>query len=245
LDLIYPSKHLSAIPLPHLFPFVVLDLRFRLGRLTKYKEVVMLLIEMHAHTTEHSTCSHVGARDLIRLIHAKGFQGLVFTDHHYLWQPEDLREIRRKSGVPESFLVFPAQEVRTRDMGDVLVYGADRSLGPGLSLPEIRAHYPEAALVLAHPYRNGGNPAPDNLLSPLIDAVEIFNSNHTASENSRGLKDWRLHKFTAIGGTDTHGGSYAGTYPTVFEHPVESMTALAQAVKKGRCRPFLKNLPKC
>jgi hypothetical protein len=203
-----------------------------------------MLSEMHAHTSEHSNCSRVRALALIRLLHARGFKGLMFTDHHYLWQPEEIREIRRNSGVPEDFFVFSGQEVSTRDMGDVLVYGADRSVPRGSSLPEIRTLYPEAALVLAHPYRNGKNPAPGDLLSPLIDAVEIFNSNHTVSENSRGLKDWRRHKFTAIGGTDTHGVSYAGTYPTVFDHPVESVTALAEAVKKGRCRPFLKKLPK-
>jgi len=203
-----------------------------------------MLIEMHAHTSEHSNCSNVRAVDLIRRLHAKGFDGLVITDHHYLWEPEEIREVKRNSAVPDTFLVFSGQEVSTRDTGDVLVYGADSTIAPGSSLPEIRTRYPEAALVLAHPYRNGRSPAPDHLLNPHVDAVEIFNSNHTVSENSRGLKDWRRHKFTAIGGTDTHGASYAGTYPTVFDHPLESMTALAEALKKGRCHPFLKRLPK-
>jgi hypothetical protein len=129
-------------------------------------------------------------------------------------------------------------------MGDVLVYGAGTTIPQGSSLPEIRTRYPEAALVWAHPYRNGRNPAPEHFLNPLVDAVEIFNSNHTVSENSRALKDWRRHKFNAIGGTDTHGASYAGTYPTVFDHPVESISALAAALKDGRCHPFLRRLPK-
>jgi hypothetical protein len=65
-----------------------------------------MLIEMHAHSAEHSSCSHVGALALVRLIHAKGFQGLILTDHHYLWQSEEIQEMRKDSGVPESFLVF-------------------------------------------------------------------------------------------------------------------------------------------
>jgi predicted metal-dependent phosphoesterase TrpH/aminoglycoside/choline kinase family phosphotransferase len=204
----------------------------------------LMLLELHCHTSEHSRCSVVGAADLIRQVHAKGLQGLVFTDHHYLWPVEELHEVRREAGVPDHFLIFSGQEVTTSDSGDVLVYGAPRSIRRGSALKTIRARCPEAALVLAHPFRNGERPGPEKLLNPLLDAVEIFSANHTVSENSRGLQAWHTHKFTAIAGTDTHGPGYAGTYPTLFDHPVATVENLVGELRKGRCRPFFKEIPK-
>jgi 3',5'-nucleoside bisphosphate phosphatase len=99
-------------------------------------------------------------------------------------------------------------------------------------------------LVLAHPYRHGKTPEQETLLSPVLDGVEIFSSNHSVAENTRGLRDWHRYKFTAIAGTDTHGATYAGVYPTLFDHPAETITDLAEELKMGRCRPFFKEIPR-
>ena len=101
-----------------------------------------MLLELHCHTAEHSRCSVVGAVDLIRQVHAKGLQGLVFTDHHYLWPADELRVVRRAAGVPDYFLIFSGQEVTTAEYGDVLVYGAPRTIARGTTLKTIRARYP-------------------------------------------------------------------------------------------------------
>jgi 3',5'-nucleoside bisphosphate phosphatase len=78
----------------------------------------------------------------------------------------------------------------------------------------------------------------------LLNGVEIFSSNHGVAENSRGLADWHRLRFTAISGTDTHGVQYAGSYPTIFDHPVQSMQELADELRAGRCRPFFKEIPR-
>lgn len=202
-----------------------------------------MLIEMHAHTSEHSACSIVSAVDLVRHVHAKGLQGIVLTDHHYFWSDEEITALHRTAGVPSHFLILPGQEVTTDDFGDVLVYGADRSLHYGMSMAEIRGLYPDAALVWAHPYRGGRIPPDEALCHPALDGVEIFNSNHTVRGNSRGLRDWHRLRFTAISGTDTHGVTYAGTYPTLFDHPFKSIRDIAVEIRAGRCRPFLKEIP--
>lgn len=169
---------------------------------------------------------------------------MVFTDHHYLWSTKELQVVRRVAGVPDHFLILSGQEVATSDMGDVLVYGADNAIRRGRSLKSIRARNPEAALILAHPYREGKRYGPEKLLNPLLDGVEILSSNHSVLENSRGLKDWHNFRFTSIAGTDTHGISYAGTYSTLFDHPVETIEDLVEELKKGRSRPFFKEIPK-
>jgi aminoglycoside phosphotransferase (APT) family kinase protein len=203
-----------------------------------------VLLEMHCHTMEHSPCSHVSAVELIRRVCAKGLEGVVFTDHHFLWPAEELQKVRHEAGVPGYFLVLSGQEVTTSDMGDVLVYGANESIPPHTSLSKIRTQQTTVALVLAHPYRNNSRPDRAKLLNPFFDGVEIFSSNHSISENNRGLRDWHAYKFTAIAGTDTHAPSYAGIYPTQFDHPVDSIKALATELHAGRCRPFFKEIPK-
>ena len=203
-----------------------------------------MIIEMHAHTAEHSTCSSVSAITLVTRALSKEMQGIVLTDHHYLWSADEIEELRKAAGLPHHFLLLPGQEIRTADFGDVLVYGADRCFPRDTPLGEIRRLCPEAALVWAHPYRHEHLPLAEQLLDPRLDAIEIFNSNHSVAENIRGLRDWHRYKFNAIGGTDTHAPSYAGTYPTIFDHPFRTVQELAEEIRHGRCRPFFKEIPK-
>jgi len=203
-----------------------------------------MIIEMHAHTTEHSSCSFVGAVDLVTRALSKEMQGIVLTDHHYLWTADEIDRLRRQAGLPDHFLVLPGQEVRTAEFGDVLVYGADRGFEPNTPLGEIRLLCPDAALVWAHPYRNQKIPTATQLLDPRLDAIEIFNANHSVAENTRGLRDWHRFKFNAVAGTDTHAQSYTGTYPTIFDHPFRTVEEMAFEIRHGRCRPFFKEIPK-
>jgi hypothetical protein len=203
-----------------------------------------MLAEMHCHTKEHSKCSFVRAEVLVRQICASGLEAAILTDHHHLWSDEELLTLKNGASLPGYFVILSGQEVTTSDVGDVLVYGASRSIPKNTPVAAIRADFPEAALVLAHPYRDGKIPATEKLLDPLFDAIEIFSSNHSISENTRGLRDWHRLRFTATGGTDSHAASYAGYYPTLFDHPVYSIQELTAELKKGRCRPFFEETPK-
>jgi 3',5'-nucleoside bisphosphate phosphatase len=199
-----------------------------------------MLVEMHCHSSEHSGCSKVSAVELVQRVYAKRLQGLVLTDHHFLWSEVDLAELRRKAGMPEPFVILSGQETNVPTFGDVLIYGAPVIIPRGTSLSEIRTEYPNVAIVWAHPYRDGREPTQELLCSPLLDGIEIFNSNHTVRGNSLGLQDWRRYGFSATGGTDTHGASYAGIYPTWFKNVVGTIEELAGEIKKGNCLPYLK-----
>ena len=59
-----------------------------------------MLIEMHCHTAEHSSCSSVSAVELVRQVFGKGLQAIVLTDHHYLWAVHELELLREAAGVP-------------------------------------------------------------------------------------------------------------------------------------------------
>lgn len=201
-----------------------------------------MLLEIHCHAAEHSLCSRVPAAELIRQCLARKLQGVVLTDHHYRWDDGELAALRRSAGVPEHFLLLSGQEISTPDLGHVLVYGRLPSLEAGTPATEIRARFPDAALIRAHPYRHKLAYEPGQLRPPVIDAVEIISSNHTMKANSRGIEDWHRHRFTAVAGTDAHGQTPAGSYPTQFDHPVGDIEELAAEIRRGRCRPFLKEI---
>lgn len=204
-----------------------------------------MIVEMHCHTSEYSSCSMVSAADMVKKAYLMGIQAIVLTDHHYQWNDEELAVLRSEAGVPETFKVLSGQEVTTKDYGDLLVYGAKKIYGKKKhTLREIRSENPQAAIIWAHPYRNKKVPSAEKLLNPMLDGVEIFNSNLSILEASHGLKDWHQHKFTATGGTDTHALSYTGSYPTIFDHPVNTIEDLVEELKAGRCRPFYKEIPK-
>jgi predicted metal-dependent phosphoesterase TrpH len=203
-----------------------------------------MLFEMHCHTAEHSRCSSAGAASLAQRIFEAGLQGMVITDHHYLWRRDEIAELRRKIEVPDHFLILAGQEVDTPELGDVLVYGAERSIARNTSIGEIARAFPRAALVWAHPYRGEKRPAEEKLQDRRLAGVEIFSSNHSVTESHRALRDWHRLKFTAIAGTDTHAASYAALFPTVFDHPVATIEEVAAEIRAGRCRPYFKEIPR-
>jgi predicted metal-dependent phosphoesterase TrpH len=203
-----------------------------------------MIVEMHCHTSEYSSCSRVAAMDLARRAWEVGIQTIVLTDHHHQWNKDELAELRKRTRLPDVFQILAGQEVEVTGFGHMLIYGAEATIAKvGMPLRQIRHENPDAAIIWAHPYRDGRIPPPEKLLDPLIDGIEIFNSNYTIIEATRALQDWHRHRFTAVAGTDTHGLSYVGAYPTLFDHLFTSIGAMAAEIKAGRCRPYFKEIP--
>ncbi|MBN2189718.1 MAG: phosphotransferase [Candidatus Aureabacteria bacterium] len=202
-----------------------------------------MLLELHCHTNKHSSCSKISPVELAGKVSGKHLQGMVITEHRYLWTPAEISDLRKEASVGDDFLILSAQEVST-EIGHVLVFGAPESIEKETTLKELRTVWPDAALVWAHPFRDGRVPDAKYFLSADIDAVEIFSGNHTARENVLGLSFWHTHKFTAVAGSDTHSSGFSAILPTQFDHPVRGIKELAAEIKAGRCRPFFKEIPK-
>lgn len=198
-----------------------------------------MIVELHCHTSEYSKCSSVKAVDLVRRAFEMDLQAIILTDHQYQWAQDELVTLRKKADVPDEFVILAAQEVSVSSFGHVLIFGAPETIEePGLTLEEIRKRYPDIAVIWAHPYRDGRRPENAMLLSPEIQAVEIFNSNYTVLDTARAMEVWHQLKFTAVSGTDTHAESYTASYPTIFDHAFTDIPGLMQELRAGRCRPY-------
>ncbi|MFA4991200.1 MAG: phosphotransferase [Candidatus Omnitrophota bacterium] len=202
-----------------------------------------MLLEIHAHTSRYSKCSQADPVALVRQVRKKELQGVILTEHHYLWKEDEMRALRIDAEVEDNFLILAGQEVET-DAGHVLVFGAGVSIEKFSTLPGLRKRFPDAAFILAHPFRKGASPKKEALVNPLLDAVEIFSVNHAAKENYLGLKAWHGYKFTAVSGSDAHAENTAGMFPLQFDHPVRDMRGVVEEIKAGRVRPFFKEIPK-
>ncbi|MDD5644118.1 MAG: phosphotransferase [bacterium] len=202
-----------------------------------------MLLELHCHTDKHSACSKISPVELVKKVSAKHLQGMVITEHRYLWTDEEIRALRKEASAADDFLILSAQEVDT-EIGHVLVFGAGESVEGETTLERLRKNYPGAALVWAHPFRNGRIPDKKYFLSGELDAVEIFSGNHTARENVLGLSFWHTYKFTAVAGSDTHSPGFSAILPTQFDHPIRNIKELTSEIRGGRCRPFFKEIPK-
>ncbi|MCB4790859.1 MAG: phosphotransferase [Elusimicrobia bacterium] len=202
-----------------------------------------MLLELHSHTSKHSSCSTIDPITIVKQTVLKGLQGIIITEHNYLWSDEELNELRKKAEISENFLILSAQEVQT-DMGHILIYGADKSITDKISLSSLREQYPDAAVIWAHPFRNGFIPEKGKLFNPLLDAIEIFSSNQTHKENYLGLKLWHEYKFTATSGSDTHDNERIAILPSQFDHPVNNINDVVTELRAGRVRPFFKEIPR-
>jgi hypothetical protein len=202
-----------------------------------------MLLETHAHTSRHSSCSGLGPAELVRRCAAKKLQGVIIVEHHFLWKKPELEELKRDTGMERGFVILAGQEIQT-GIGHVIVIGAGETIRAGTEIGTIGKRWPAAALILAHPFRGGRLPSDALLLDRRMDAVEIFNTNQTMKENCAALAAWHRLKFTAVAGSDAHAAATAGVYPTLFDHPVSSEKEAAEEIKKGRTRPFHKEIPK-
>ncbi|MBD3241262.1 MAG: phosphotransferase [Chitinivibrionales bacterium] len=198
-----------------------------------------MLLEMHCHTRRHSSCSILSPVSLIRGVQEKNLDGVVITDHCYVWPQEELEQLRAEAEVDRFFVILSGQEINT-DFGHVLAFGIPHSITGRVRVDDIRAEFPDVALVWAHPWRGGADPDESRLQSASLDAIEIFNSNHSNWQNYMGLNEWHRRRFTAVAGSDAHSRGRVGILPTQLDHPVSTVEELAREIREGHCRPYMK-----
>jgi len=198
--------------------------------------------DLHVHTAEHSSCSHMSAGELIQRAAELGLAGIVVTDHHYQWPRGELQAIADAQRA-DGLVVLSAYELTTLDprthkhAGDLLVYGApdDSTLPIWTAWREAcaRAREQEALVVVAHPFREGAG-AGDRLYEMDVDGLEVYNQNHSQLDVSRAKAAVLRTGLLGLAGSDAHRPSQVGQFVTVFEEPVRTMEDLIREVLAGR-----------
>lgn len=207
-----------------------------------------MLIDMHNHTKQYSSCSHISLNDLIKQYIKSGIDGICITDHNYLWNDKEKNGLKKR--YEDKIKIFFGMEIDV-DIGHVLVFSyKDQEIYENLKYIPIDLLYNKinletTALIWAHPLR--WRDKNDNVFNESVikkfDAIELLNGNcdEDTMKNTKELFDKYNCKF--VGGSDTHSIEMAVKYGTEFDDSINNQKDLVYSIKYGKFKPIkLKNL---
>jgi predicted metal-dependent phosphoesterase TrpH len=199
-----------------------------------------MFIDPHLHTCRYSSCSQLEPEELVSVANLLGLDGIIITEHNFVWSEEEIAELRRKA---PALVILRGQEIRAyKDgflEGDLLVFGFYEIVKEELSSVEIieLVHQAGGVVLAAHPFRSFLGIG-DKVYSLKLDGIEVLNSNHTREDNIAAEKARSVLNLPAMGGSDAHCVADVGNYLTFFENWIENEAQLVEEIKHGRCRPI-------
>src|SRR5439155_6313336 len=139
---------------------------------------IMMKFDLHMHTTRHSPDSEMDPFALVRQARKVGLDGVVITEHDWLWTEPELAELRAAA---PGLIVLAGVEVTAAE-GHFLTYGVKDpfAIPKGIGSADLcrEVHRQGGAVVAAHPFR-WGQPFDEILYEeqPELDGVEMMTSN--------------------------------------------------------------------
>lgn len=192
-------------------------------------------VDLHVHTGRYSQCAElVDPFGLEAAAVKAGLAGLVLTDHDVFWQDEEITVLRQRS---PAIRIYRGIEVSARGCHLVVIGIEDAAqLDRGMELEQVTkvAHAANAAVILAHPYRDA---FPDELPVHLVDAIEIASTSFTVDEARRAHQLAHRHHKPKVACSDAHAMSRVGWAWTELPYLPESELDLAEAIRSGLGRP--------
>lgn len=196
--------------------------------------------DLHLHTRRHSPDSITDPFDLLRSARRAGLDGVVLTEHDYLWPEEELDELR---AYDPGLVILGGMEVTGRG-GDVLVYGITDATPfyRGMSWPELvtEVHRQGGAAVAAHPNR-WGQPF-ERLLAETgveFDGIEVMSNNMDDELREKAAELLtKFPQFAQLGNSDSHDPATVGCCYTDFDATIRTTADLVEAIRanKGKAK---------
>ena len=218
----------------------------------------MYKYELHAHTSECDKVATLGGADLVKLYHAKGYSGMVITDHYFSlffdWFKDELCRASHKriidrylkgwycaknEGEKLGFTVIPGCEVRfDGSINDYLVYGLEESdfyelplLNRLSDVNELIKVLPDTAVVVqAHPFR-------DNMTvcnpSPLF-GIEVYNGGTESFRNEMAKIFAKHYEKAMTSGSDVHCEKHIARGGIISVEKINTSKELADVLRSGK-----------
>jgi predicted metal-dependent phosphoesterase TrpH len=196
--------------------------------------------DLHMHTARHSHDADSDPFELVQAAIRAGLDGIVITEHDWLWTEPELDELRASA---PGLVILAGVEVTGRG-GDVLCYGVTdpHAIPRGISWPELcrEVHTQGGACVAAHP--NRWNQPFEKILKeqePELDGIEVMSNNmdRVLREKAAALLKKYPH-FAQLGNSDSHQPNTVGCCFTDFDAVIRTSADLVAAIKgkKGVAR---------
>ena len=215
--------------------------------------------DLHVHSSECSGCAASSVTTLVRAEKAEGYSGFVLTNHFltgnncipsdWSWEKKvtaywDAYLLGREEGEKIDFDVFFGIEHNYGNAQEILIYGID--LDFLLANPDMceitpeelcdRVHAYGGFVSHAHPYRERGYiPKGDNHMDfSYLDAIEIYNSANSESEDARARELCERLGLAYTAGNDMHYAPHFATYPKgglAFDRRIKDSRELVSALR--------------
>jgi predicted metal-dependent phosphoesterase TrpH len=194
--------------------------------------------DLHMHTTRHSPDSQMDPLVLVRRARQVGLDGVVITEHDWLWTESELEELRAAGN---GLVVLSGIEVTARE-GHFLVYGVTDpfAVPRGIGVADLcrEVHRQGGAVVAAHPFRWGQRF--EEILErerPELDGLEMMSNNMDAECRRRTAAVQARLGLAGVGNSDAHHEDVLGCCCTEFPAPVRSSADLVAALRTRRAVP--------
>lgn len=218
----------------------------------------MYKYELHSHTSECDRDAALGARELVHLYKAAGYDGMVITDHYIerfytLWFPEEVQGLTheqqvtrwlkgfrtaKEEGEKIGFTVLPGAEVRFDHYpNDYLLYGVHEDffytvprLNELKSVQELLALMPEGVCVVhAHPFRDDMAVAtPTGLFG-----IETYNGGTERFRNDLARQFAEHYGLAKTSGSDIHSTARLAKGGIITERPIRTPEDLSAVLRSG------------
>jgi predicted metal-dependent phosphoesterase TrpH len=195
--------------------------------------------DLHLHTTRHSPDSRMDALDMCRRARAIGLDGVVITEHDWLWTEGELETLR---ALHPGLVVLSGIEVSARE-GHFLVYGVNNpfALPRGINVAKLcrEVHHQGGVVVAAHPFR-WGQPFRDILYreKPELDGLELMTSNMDADCRRQAAEVRQELGLSGLGSSDAHADDVLGYCYTDFPGTIANDRDLVLAIRSGQARAY-------
>jgi predicted metal-dependent phosphoesterase TrpH len=191
--------------------------------------------DLHMHTTRHSPDSSMDPFAMCRRARGIGLDGIVITEHDWLWTESELDELRKAH---PDLVVLAGMEVSAYE-GHFLVYGVTNpyAVPHGIRVAALcrEVHRQSGAVVAAHPFR-WGQPFDEILKreNPDLDGLELMTNNMDAGCRKRAAAVQAQRPLAGLGSSDAHHEDVLGVCFTEFPDGTGSMAAVVSAIRGRR-----------
>jgi predicted metal-dependent phosphoesterase TrpH len=172
---------------------------------------------------------------MLRKAQEIGLDGVVITEHDYLWPEGELEELREEA---PGLTILAGIEVSTRE-GHFLAYGVQDpgEISPWLRLTDLcnEMHRQGGVVVAAHPFRS--QQQFDQILSalrPKLDGLELMSGRMNALCRQRAAQVYRADDWAALASSDAHHEDSLGCCFTEFSGEIHTMRDLIAAIRSRR-----------